>query len=66
MNLNWREATLVELADGYQIAGDQTLTNVHVACEGAFLHVRVPGTPDEYLISAPALHHLTYALVGQT
>jgi hypothetical protein len=65
MTLTWRNVDLIELRDGYSVAGpdgDLTgrLTHVEVAIEGGFMHIRVPGADKTEVVSAPALRHVSY------
>jgi hypothetical protein len=37
-----------------------TLRDVRIACEGGFLHIDFPGTEEIQLVSAPAVHWISY------
>ncbi|MCY0939215.1 hypothetical protein [Streptomyces sp. H34-S4] len=63
--LEWRNATTVELNPGFEVADADdrrvdTLRDVRVACEGGFLHLDIPGTKEIQLVSAPAVHRVSY------
>ncbi|MEU2103432.1 carboxymuconolactone decarboxylase family protein [Nocardia sp. NPDC019255] len=65
METKWRLASKVVLADGYSLTGREgratrTVDDVHIAIEGGFLHVKVSGTADVQVVSAPAVALVTY------
>lgn len=56
----WRRAASLDVRDGYWLSDASgarvtSLRDVEIAVEGGYLHVRVGGSPEVQLISAPAL-----------
>lgn len=68
MELKWLAAQFVELVDGYTAdAADHRpanrVSNVLVAIQGGFLHIRHPGTDKQIqVVSAPAVRRVVYTL----
>lgn len=73
MGLEWLNASLVELVDGYTVgSGDSDgsaptdrLTNVLVAVQGGFLHIRhYRSSMRVQVVSAPAVRRVVYAALS--
>ncbi|MEU7144706.1 carboxymuconolactone decarboxylase family protein [Nocardia sp. NPDC046473] len=65
MTTRWRQASKVVLVEGYSLlARDgrpvRTIDDVSVTIEGGFLHVKVPGSDEIQIVSAPAVALVTY------
>ncbi|NUR63241.1 MAG: hypothetical protein HOV87_31975 [Catenulispora sp.] len=66
MELEWLNAELVELVDGYTVDSDgpeptNKLTTVLVAFQGGFVHIRDRGSSMRVqVVSAPAVRRVVY------
>ena len=63
--LQWRRATTVVFNPGFElgnvnVAGSGELHDVSIACDGAFLHIQIPGGEEVQVVTAPNVQRIVY------